>query len=743
MPIDFEKIRQDRKTSARRDTQTQRPFGYTGKWFGNVLYANVGLPSGMIWVRIGALAPYDRRDAVPVYNLKVATDAPLPVDLELIDGEQYQILGLNPLRAFSELGVRATAAAVPTRDGRYVREVVTAENFLPGRVKLSNAGGMDVTVEGFTAAGVDFATQDVTLVPTATGSKKAWIALYGDPADGLVKQALGSNHDTTDVMTRADIFSEITFPDEHVKLKAYVVENGASSISAQTQSEDIREFLDGGGGSISITDGTTTVTPATALEFDPAFIVTDLGDGVASVAGPSGGATFWGKKLVYHMTLGSDDEFDTNDTDQVGRSGLPSTGTHLYGMIVGRNSTANNRDVKMFANNDTTDSNYSSQYVNATSTTVSGARADTAAIGSAVTNAVTFPSIITFIIPLFRETNFQKSAKSSIARRDGASTQAVTETSWSWENTAAITRLIFRTATDTSFESGSQLFLWTDGEVSVGAADLDVGSVGSITVARADKVVMGDASNSDNTGVDTVENVLKLASDTLTSTATGNVDDLAIGNAPVVHLRFNNASTATLRGIAGSGVDGQICHIESVGAGNVELAHQNSGSTAANRLINFVTGINTPLAAGFGRATFVYDATTQRWKLFSHNQGAVISYTPTWTTSGTPPTMGSSTLTGSYLITGNLIFGQSTLTGGAGVNPGNGAFFFSLPTAVSFAAGSGTMRDTGTAQYNLAVVTGSSTTLALIAYNAQVTHAVPFAFGNTDAITFSFYGVAT
>lgn len=82
-----------------------------------------------------------------------------------------------------------------------------------------------------------------------------------------------------------------------------------------------------------------------------------------------------------------------------------------------------------------------------------------------------------------------------------------------------------------------------------------------------------------------------------TTTATGNVDDLDFSNADLI--RFNNATDATLRGLK-AGTAGQVVIVVSIGAGNVFLAHQNTNSAAANRLINFATAGTTPLAAGQG-----------------------------------------------------------------------------------------------------------------------------------------------
>lgn len=55
-------------------------------------------------------------------------------------------------------------------------------------------------------------------------------------------------------------------------------------------------------------------------------------------------------------------------------------------------------------------------------------------------------------------------------------------------------------------------------------------------------------------------------------------------------------------------------------------------------------------------------------------------YTPTWTSSGTAPTLGNSTLTGSYVLQGKRVFGSLLFTvGTSGVSGGTGTWRFSLP----------------------------------------------------------------
>lgn len=114
---------------------------------------------------------------------------------------------------------------------------------------------------------------------------------------------------------------------------------------------------------------------------------------------------------------------------------------------------------------------------------------------------------------------------------------------------------------------------------------------------------------------------------TTTSTGTQNNFDLSCGTAvSVCILRANNATDTTFTGFESLG-SGTRLIIVSVGAGNVYLSHQSGSSTAAYQMVNWVTSSTTPLAAGSGKAEYVYDSTSQRWRLVSHVQGGWIAPT--------------------------------------------------------------------------------------------------------------------
>lgn len=150
-----------------------------------------------------------------------------------------------------------------------------------------------------------------------------------------------------------------------------------------------------------------------------------------------------------------------------------------------------------------------------------------------------------------------------------------------------------------------------DGQLLVGEASSNSFKLATLTEGAGVTITNGPGSITiDAVGGNTV----------VTSTATGTQNDFAPGLLGQTVLRMNNASAATITGFAG-GIDGQLLTIISVGTGLVFLSHEDGGSSASNRLVNVATSAYTPLSAGFGSATYVYDATSSRWRLVAHEQG--------------------------------------------------------------------------------------------------------------------------
>lgn len=109
-----------------------------------------------------------------------------------------------------------------------------------------------------------------------------------------------------------------------------------------------------------------------------------------------------------------------------------------------------------------------------------------------------------------------------------------------------------------------------------------------------------------------------------TITATGTQNNLSL-SAGVTVLRCNNASLLTITGLT-AGTSGQQLTIVALNA-QVDFTHQDSGSTAANRLFNIATVGKTTILAPGGSARFIYDAGGGFWKLIAHTQGAWLTRT--------------------------------------------------------------------------------------------------------------------
>jgi hypothetical protein len=208
------------------------------------------------------------------------------------------------------------------------------------------------------------------------------------------------------------------------------------------------------------------------------------------------------------------------------------------------------------------------------------------------------------------------------------------------------------------------------------------------------------------------------------TTLTGTQNDFTL-TAGCTELRCNNATLLTITGMS-AGFGGQRIQIISVGAGQVEFVPQaaGTGSVAANRLANFATVGNTPLAAGSGAATYEYDATLSRWRLVTHDQGAWI--TPAYSAGDYTADTGVWTVEAGdvtlcrYLLRGRTLhlllhLQTTTTTTGTGLSrviPGGFAAVVSTYSYVYFAG------ITGGSQIGLAYVASTS---LLTFYRATVT----------------------
>lgn len=132
--------------------------------------------------------------------------------------------------------------------------------------------------------------------------------------------------------------------------------------------------------------------------------------------------------------------------------------------------------------------------------------------------------------------------------------------------------------------------------------------------------------------------------------------------------------------------------------------------------------------------------------------GAWVSYTPTWTSTGTAPAIGNGTLVGRYSLQGKTCTVMVGLTFGSTTTAGTGTYAFALPfTAVTRAGnawiGQALVTDSGVASTAgvCQVVSGGTTAIPVGPSNSTTTNngagwgaTSPFSFGTNDSMYLTF-----
>lgn len=126
-------------------------------------------------------------------------------------------------------------------------------------------------------------------------------------------------------------------------------------------------------------------------------------------------------------------------------------------------------------------------------------------------------------------------------------------------------------------------------------------------------------------------------------------------------------------------------------------------------------------------------------KDFASGFGAWTSYTPAWTASGSAPSLGNGTLTGSYLQVQKLVIAKAQFAAGSTSTFGTGTYYISLPvTAVSASGhiyGTGVVYDSSPAAFYTGVVRQNTTTkLEMVTDAGYVGQTSPITFAQNDEI---------
>lgn len=160
----------------------------------------------------------------------------------LASGE-LQILGVDLSAASITWGVSAPTAGMPALDLRVIKGQLPGRKFEPGLVTLpSPISGLDVWVNGFEHDLGVLLSQSLTLVPTASASRTAWVGIGVNTNTNQLIQRLGTDRALAYLPQTSDAY-EIAWNDYEIPLAAVLVANGTTTLSASNTIVSLRRFI--------------------------------------------------------------------------------------------------------------------------------------------------------------------------------------------------------------------------------------------------------------------------------------------------------------------------------------------------------------------------------------------------------------------------------------------------------------------------------------------------------------------
>ena len=234
------------------------------------------------------------------------------------------------------------------------------------------------------------------------------------------------------------------------------------------------------------------------------------------------------------------------------------------------------------------------------------------------------------------------------------------------------------------------------------------------------------------------------------------VDNLArsVANSTAIRannsLNANNGGTVTANVVVVGNVHANLFITNGSGGdiSNANTVFSNTVSTGNVTVSTLLTSANVVVNNNITvkANTTVLGNVSVAGELFVTGGAPWLSYTPSWTTSGTAPALGNGTITGKYKQIGKTIFVRVHLSLGSTSTTGTGNFRFTLPITASSSDGvvmPATFLDNGVNWY-MGTVTcaydGSTSyvvPLTSASPSGAVTASVPFTWATGDALTFN------
>jgi hypothetical protein len=204
-----------------------------------------GADTGKVWVR----AEEDSREETQVWGSITRINLPVWVGPN-ITGE-LEVKAVEQVEAALTAGAYAAGSLIPPQTPENNDNlIIGGRQFRPGRMRLSDLGGLYVYVEPFHYDGGWWPGGSLELTPTATADSQAWVAVALNPADGTLYEFAGADFSLPVVMSETDL-GTIAITAGYVPVGAVVLYEGQTTITGNELWADFHYHYAQAGGDIS------------------------------------------------------------------------------------------------------------------------------------------------------------------------------------------------------------------------------------------------------------------------------------------------------------------------------------------------------------------------------------------------------------------------------------------------------------------------------------------------------------
>ena len=193
-----------------------------------------GADTGKTWVR----AEEDSREETQVWGSASRINLPVWVGPN-IAGE-LELKTLEQTEAAMTAGAAAAASLLPTITPENSPNIlIDGRQFRPGRLRLSDLGGLYVYVEPFQYDGGYWPGGNLALTPPGTANQQAWCVVAFDPATGTLSQFTGAEY-ALPVLLGGSELAQVNITAGYIPLGGVVLQNGQTAITGAEVWGDLR-----------------------------------------------------------------------------------------------------------------------------------------------------------------------------------------------------------------------------------------------------------------------------------------------------------------------------------------------------------------------------------------------------------------------------------------------------------------------------------------------------------------------